>query len=87
MNVLVWQQYGMISVYAAETPLQFLRIYDEVKAAMDGWGEEQMLAELYDKMGAVSSRAKCEILFKRAIQRLIGTHDLFEAFEFTTIKG
>ena len=88
MRVLVWQSYGMVRVYMADTPIQFFKIHERLKDAMKGWGksEEDELKQLYDRMGASTNQIRCENLFKKFVAPHIGTHETFETFEFLDVE-
>lgn len=84
MRVLVWKSYGAVKVFQAETPLQFFKIYEDLKIRMTGWREDAALKKLFKNMGIVTSSLGCELLFTNFVKPHLNTHELFETFEFTT---
>jgi hypothetical protein len=87
MNILVWQQYGNVKAYAAETPAHFIKIFDELRAVMSGWGEDEKLDELYEAMGKSTSLKVCQRHFMGFVYNHLRTHESFEVFEFTTVEN
>lgn len=86
MRVLAWQQYGNIRVYHAELPIHFMKIFDDLKGAMNGWGEDENLERLQAAMRSSSSQKICERHFVGFVCPHLGTHEVFERFEFCTVE-
>lgn len=86
MNVLVWQSYGNVRCFAANTIPQLQWIVTEVGVTMTGWGFDTELMEL------ISLIAKMEPNVARrnissTVNRLGRGHESFETFEFTDVQG
>ena len=50
MKVVAWTAYGNTTVYAADSPEQLVRVVNLMIDAMDGWGEEKMIAKVQKHM-------------------------------------
>lgn len=87
MRVLVWQSFGNTNVYAAETPLQFMKIYESLKAEVVGWDLDDVVGELYEQMGTSTSGQEASIHFASFVQRYCRDHESFEAFEFVGVEN
>ena len=87
MRVLAWQQYGNMRVYAAETPMHFMKIHEALKEAMSGWGEDEGLAELFELMGKARTQKICERHFLGFIHNHLRTHKTLSAFEFCDLEN
>jgi len=85
MNVLAWQSFGSTKVYAADTPLHYFKIFDEVKASMKGWGEDEALANLFEAMGKCKDEKSCRRLFLMFVRPHLHSHETFETFDFTEV--
>ena len=87
MNVLAWKQYGTVNVLAAETPKHFFKIHEELVRAMNGWGENTSLDQLFEEIGVAINREKCQWLFQKFVRPHIGQHETFESFDFTQVQN
>jgi hypothetical protein len=87
MRVLVWESYGNVHVFAADTPMHFFKIHERLVRAMEGWGEDQGLKDLFERMGTVKSQKQCEREFQGFVSRHVRTHETFETFEFTELEN
>lgn len=88
MKVYVWQSYGSISVYAAETVDDLERLFSTVSCCLASWdidNEITKLTELFNK-GMLLSRRD---MMLRAINDLAdfgAGHESFEYNHFTTVE-
>lgn len=86
MNVLVWQSYGSVRAFAADTIPQLQFIVTRVGVAMTGWGFDQELLDLINGLNKMSPKVgRCNIA--STVKRLGGGTESFETFDFTEIEG
>lgn len=86
MNVLVWQSYGHVRCFAADTIPQLQWIVTEVGVTMTGWGCDSELMELINLIAKMEpSVARRNI--SSTVNRLGRGHESFETFEFTDVQG
>ena len=86
MRVLVWQSWGSIGVFKAETPPEFTKIIKRLGAEMGGWGEDEALATLEDQLGRANSQKQGEAAIVEFVAPHLGTHETFEFFQFQNIE-
>ncbi len=87
MRVLVWQIFGNVHVFAAETPMHFFKLHAELVKWTEGWGEEAVLEKLFNDMGRCTTQLQCERLFMAYARHHVGTHETFEVFEFSYLEN
>lgn len=86
MNVLVWQQYGTVDVYAADTIQQLQSIVTRVGVETTGWGIDKELTDLIELIADMTPAAARRNVSSTVMQLCRG-HDSFEVFQFTTVQG
>lgn len=86
MNVLVWQQYGTVGVFAADTIPQLQFIVTHVGVVATGWGIDEQLTDLIE-MIAIMDPAPARLNIASKVTQLCLGHESFEVFEFTTVQG
>lgn len=86
MQVLVWQAYGTTAVHAVATPTNFFNILLHLKTEMSGWGEDEALAKLEYDLGIALSPEGARGMIEKFIKPHVGTHELFEVFEFHEVE-
>lgn len=85
-NVLVWQQYGSVDVFAADTIPQLQFIVTRVGVAATGWGIDKQLTDLIELIVNMTPAAARRNVSSTVMQLCRG-HESFEVFEFTTVQG
>lgn len=84
-QVLVWQAFGNIEVYAADTPGQFIEIFEVLQDTLVGWGTD--LSLLWDDLHAPDMD---QFKAARRLEKFVSNHrdhETFEVFEFKKVQG
>lgn len=91
MRILIWQSYGKANAMAFEVDEHVHKIIRAVMAAMDGWGMDDDIEEMY-KAAYEALNAKNRVIMYQ-VERVImdfvaphiGTHETFEYFSFSNL--
>jgi hypothetical protein len=86
MHLLIWQRYGEAVTFLAETPTQLFHIAETLRKAVEGWGLQREINELYNQCGRTRSVERVRQLLMNFASPHIGTHEAFEQFKFTELQ-
>lgn len=88
MKVLVWQSYGDIKVYAAETPAQVTGIIETMIECVGGWDLDEkcdrVKAHIEKYPDDMKELTKAFNTMRNAVG--VGSHESFEAIFITDVK-
>lgn len=87
-NICVWNDYGHIFVFPAETAADLEAIVGRIAASVDSWGIDEDVDDLKDLWKRFSNNPDRLRMFIRGwVGQHCRGHESFEQFEFNKIIG
>jgi len=90
MNVLVWQSYGNVNVYAADAVGNLNVIIDDIATSTATWGVDDAFDEMVKRVSTLCEQhdlRRARRVINDFVHLVLNKHEAFETFEFTIIRS